>query len=95
VLHHYTHNSYDTDAAALFAVALPRGEVSGLAIGEEEWEDLCGESGGWEFIDGSVLGRKEGRNEYGGTFPGAKVWGVRGAVGSTSREMSPLNRQRT
>lgn len=30
----------------------------------EEWEDLCQESGGWEWIDGEAEGT--GRNEFGG-----------------------------
>lgn len=42
----------------------PRAEVS-----NEEWEDLCRECGGWEWVDGEVS-RDEGnggRNEFGGT----------------------------
>lgn len=41
----------------------PRAEVS-----DEEWEDLCRECGGWEWVDGEVS-RDEGnggRNEFGG-----------------------------
>lgn len=69
MLHHYSRSNYDTDAAALLAVALPPGGVSGLRVAEEEWEDLCRESGGWEFVDGAVGGERGGRNEYGGTWP--------------------------
>lgn len=41
-----------------------------LELSAEEWEDLCQECGGWEWIDGEVdgeMGRGKGdRNEFGG-----------------------------
>ena len=43
-----------------------------LELSKEEWEDLCRECGGWEWIDGEVdneVGKgkeKVDRNEFGG-----------------------------
>ena len=61
-----------TDFAAeetlLLAVMMTEGGDEGkrrrLDVGGEEWEDLCREKGGWEFIDGGVV--EGGKNEFGG-----------------------------
>ena len=71
ITHHSSNGTEYTDAdtAALFAVALSQGSVSGLEVREEEWEDMCRESGRWEFVDGcisSAPGNTEARNEFGG-----------------------------
>lgn len=50
-------------AVGVHQPASPHAEVS-----DEEWEDLCRECGGWEWVDGEVS-RDEGnggRNEFGG-----------------------------
>lgn len=42
-----------------------------LELSTEEWEDLCRESGGWEWIDGEVgdeMGKGKERNEFGGKW---------------------------
>ena len=35
-----------------------------LEMPDEDWEDLCQESGGWEWIDGEAEGI--GMNDFGG-----------------------------
>lgn len=82
VLKHHSSSSsssstnYDTDVDAplLLAVALPSSTVSSSSsevVDYEEWEDICRENGGWEFIDTTGMNedKAEGgneRNEYGG-----------------------------
>ena len=77
------YDSYSADAPLLLAVALPSTPATSTAttttslsgtVRDEEWEDLCRESGGWEFIDGTEApgGNKDVgkgiRNEYGGMW---------------------------
>ncbi|KAL9121251.1 MAG: hypothetical protein Q9187_002186 [Circinaria calcarea] len=75
----YAYDSYGADAPLLLAVALPSTTATAtatatappLTMEEEKWEDLCRESRGWEFIDGTdATGVNKGvgkgiRNEYG------------------------------
>ena len=61
-----------SEGALLLAVGMQQGGSPRVEMGGEEWEDLCGEAGGWEWIDGEVEeggdGEREGgqRNEFGG-----------------------------
>ena len=51
----------------MLVVGLPQSKSPSLDIGEEEWEDMCRECGGWEWVDGGVEGGRKGeRNEFGG-----------------------------
>lgn len=54
----------------LFAVGVHQPLNPCLELSTEEWEDLCRECGGWEWIDGEIGGEmgkgKGGRDEYGG-----------------------------
>ena len=50
----------------LLAVGLP-GSGVGLVANEEDWDDLCRECGGWEYIDGGVEAKGKS-NGYGGTL---------------------------
>ncbi|MCJ1281463.1 hypothetical protein MMC26_000782 [Xylographa opegraphella] len=54
------------EAPARFAVALPRRQLPLLQLEDAAWEDLCRESGGWEFVDGDG-GGGGARNEFGET----------------------------
>jgi len=35
-------------------------------MGDEEWEELGRECGGWEWVDGEIEGDGGRRNEFGG-----------------------------
>lgn len=73
VIEHHTGSSYSTSEPLLLAVGMQQTMLPSLAMESEEWEDICRECGGWEWIDGEVdgvedskvLGREESRNEFG------------------------------
>ncbi|MCJ1433218.1 hypothetical protein MMC27_002577 [Xylographa pallens] len=67
--HHLSASFAATEPPALFAVALPHHQLPRLALDAAAWEDLCRESGGWEFVDGAEGGGAEegARNEFGET----------------------------
>lgn len=75
VVDHHTETSYVTNEPLLLAVGNRQTASPGLDVAHEEWEDLCRECGGWEWIDGELDGiaggqgkNKEKRNEFGGKF---------------------------
>ncbi|KAG8530339.1 uncharacterized protein KY384_004841 [Bacidia gigantensis] len=59
-LHNGAEQDYAENEPLLLAVIRRGGMVSGNGggLGAEEWEDLCGELGGWEWVDG-------GKNDFG------------------------------
>ena len=88
VIQHYTKTDFAGEGTLLLAVMMEEDEgkgggqerksrKKGLAMGEDEWEGLCRERGGWEFINGRVgkewegegeRMEKEGKNEFGGAL---------------------------
>ncbi len=60
--------------ALLLAVGMQQSVGPSLEIEGEEWEDLCRECGGWEWIDGEIAEPVDGgravvqRNEFGGEW---------------------------
>ena len=62
-----------TLVALLLAVALPsRTKPAALEASGAEWEDLCRDAGGWEYIDAEA--RTGARNEFGGEVSGVADW---------------------
>ncbi|MCJ1298677.1 hypothetical protein MMC08_001467 [Hypocenomyce scalaris] len=53
---------YTWDGVKL-AVGLKQGVAPNLQLAEEEWEGICREDGGWEWVDGELEG--SGRGEFG------------------------------
>ena len=37
-----------------------------LEVSDEDWEDICADSGGWEWID--LEAKTDGKNEFDGMF---------------------------
>ena len=70
ISHHNESASYDSAAydsptdTLLLAVALPQSISPALEVDDAEWEDLCREAGGWEYMDSEA--NKGGKNEFGG-----------------------------
>lgn len=67
---HHTSGAVDSYQLAheplLLCLGVLRPTVPRLEINDEDWEDLCREAGGWEWIDGEAEGEGK-RNEFGGT----------------------------
>ena len=65
---HHTSNDSDSyqmsDGPLLLCVGVHQPIVPHLTLSDEEWEDLCRDCGGWEWIDGEIEG--EAKNAYGG-----------------------------
>lgn len=77
VIEHHAGHAYATSEPLLLAVGMQQTVSPRLEIESEEWEDVCRECGGWEWIDGEIAevdGPKgerqseEQRNEFGGRF---------------------------
>lgn len=71
IIEHHTASSYSTNEALLLAIGMQQTMSPRLEMCGEEWEDLCRECGGWEWIDGELEGDgggkgKDERNEFGG-----------------------------
>ena len=69
VVRHYLGEAdpyHEADPPLLLAIGLP-GSGTGLEVNGEDWDELCRECGGWEYIDGCI-GTKGKSNMYGGTF---------------------------
>ncbi len=45
---------------------MPQPLTPRLEMGDEEWEELGRECGGWEWVDGEIEGDGGRRNEFGG-----------------------------
>ena len=56
VIEHHSQSSYSTTKPLLLAVGMQQTITPSLEIETEEWEDLCRECGGWEWIDGTLEG---------------------------------------
>lgn len=37
-------------------------------MGDEEWEEMGRDCGGWEWVDGAIEGEGGRRNEFGGEY---------------------------
>lgn len=66
---HHTSEAVDSYQLAneplLLCLGVHQPTVPRLEISDEDWEDLCREAGGWEWIDGEAEGEGK-RNEFGG-----------------------------
>ena len=58
--------SDEVEPPLLLAIGLPGKDREGGLSGDQ-WDDLCRECGGWEYIDGCLEERGKS-NEYGGEF---------------------------
>jgi len=73
VIEHHVGDAYVTSEPLLLAVGVQQTAKPSLVMESEEWEDLCGECGGWEWIDGELDGtsemksgaKEERRNKFG------------------------------
>ena len=62
VIEHHTGDAYATSEPLLLAVGMEQTVKPSLMMESEEWEDVCRECGGWEWIDGELGGaEKEGK----------------------------------
>ena len=75
IIEHHTSSSYSIQDPILLAVGMQQTMSPALEMSVDEWDDLCRECGGWEWIDGEITSgdddqanRKGGeqRNEFGG-----------------------------
>ena len=75
IIEHHAESSYSTQEPLLLAVGTRQLMNPNLEIGEDEWDEMCRQCGGWEWIDGEVAdemvdeGKGSGeqeRNEFGG-----------------------------
>lgn len=70
-----------------------------LELSTEEWEDLCRECGGWEWINGEVgreMGKGKGdRDEFGGRWFFLFVISFQAVLGSSFEEGPGAERKRT
>ncbi|KAL8759920.1 MAG: hypothetical protein Q9184_003480 [Pyrenodesmia sp. 2 TL-2023] len=60
--HHQQSSSYtstSTEEPLLLAIGMPQPLRPLLAMSDEEWEYLCRECGGWEWIDSEAAGKNE------------------------------------
>lgn len=67
---HHATSSYSTSEPLLLTVGMPPSLAPSLDLPTEEWEDLCRDCGGWEWVDGAVGEEPaekiaETRNEFG------------------------------
>ena len=89
---HHTEDSYNTsNEVLLLCIGLHQPTVPQIEISDEDWEDLCREAGGWEWIDGEVEG--DGRNEFGGKSTCAVVYLAGTACSRPANHVSPLQRK--
>ncbi len=63
VVEHHRSESYDIGEPLMLAVGMPQLTAPSLEIGDDEWEDLGRECGGWEWIDGGIGGIEGGREK--------------------------------
>ena len=77
IIEHHTHSNYSVQEPLLLVVGVQQTVQPCLEIEADEWDDLCRESGGWEWIDGEIgwkdnggeeLQGEELKNEFGGQF---------------------------
>ena len=75
IIEQHTDTSYSVEEPLLLAVGMQQTISPSLEMKSDEWDDLCRECGGWEWIDGELAvgdddkaGEKgqEQRNEFGG-----------------------------
>ena len=75
VVRHYMGEAdpYDeVEPPLLLAIGLP-GSGAEQRDDKEEWDDMCRECGGWEYIDGCTEANGKS-NEYGGTLRSSKSY---------------------
>ena len=73
VLEHHTRSSHAVNQPLLLAVGMQQALKPCLLMESEEWDDLCMNCGGWEWIDGEVNSgvvaksgvKDEARNDFG------------------------------
>ena len=71
VIEHHASGNYGMGETLMLAIGMHQSVSPSLEMEGEEWEDLCRECGGWEWIDGEA-GEGEGgkrderRDEFGG-----------------------------
>ena len=70
-------SSYSSSEPLLLAVGMQQSISPSLDLEVDDWDDLCSECGGWEWVDGEIGEGEEGkevsdseggRNEFGGKF---------------------------
>ena len=54
IIDYHAATSYSLTKPLLLAVVATKSEAPSLEVRSEEWEDLCRDEGGWEWIDGSI-----------------------------------------
>ena len=75
IIERHIGSSYSVEEPLLLAVGMQQTVSPSLEMGPDEWDDLCRECGGWEWIDGELgsedddkageKGQRQ-RNEFGG-----------------------------
>lgn len=84
IIAHHTSDAVDSYSMSneplLLCLGMRESTTPRLEMPDEEWEDFCQESGGWEWIDGEAEG--VARNDFGGKLTGGDS---KGPLGEGSR----------